>query len=89
MTFSLNADKNATNMEEIATLTCRASIEFPPFSMLSLIKNGQRVVTSTSGLLQVDSKSVKANPFGLYICQLNASGVTFQKSSVIREQNTG
>ena len=73
-------------MDDGATLTCRASIEFPPFSMLSLIKNGQTVATSTSGLLQIDSKSVKANPFGLYICQLNASGVTLQKSSVLKER---
>ena len=87
LTFNLHLEKEATNMDDGATLTCRASIGFPPFSMLSLIKNGQTVATSTSGLLQMDSKSVvKRNPFGLYICQLNASGVTFQKSSVLKEQ---
>ena len=44
------------------------------------------MATSTSGALQINIKSVNANPFGLYICQLNASGVIFQKSSIIKEQ---
>ena len=84
--FSLDSDKDATTLVDGTTLTCRASIEFPPFSMLSLIKNGQTVATSTSGLLQIDTESISGRPFGLYTCQLNASGVLFQKSHVIKEQ---
>ena len=44
------------------------------------------MTTSTSGQLQIDTKTVNANPFGLYICQLNASGVTFNKTIFIKEQ---
>ena len=69
-----------------ASLTCRASIAFPQFSKLSLIKNGQTVATSTSELLEIDTKGVVANPFGLYVCQLNASGAIFQKSYFLDEQ---
>ena len=73
-------------MNEGATLTCRASIEFPPFSMLSLIKNRHTVATSSSGMLQTNTKSVNANPFGLYDCHLNASGAIFKKSFFLEEQ---
>ena len=86
LTFNLDSDKQAATRNNGATLTCRASIQFPPFSMLSFVKNGQKVATSTSGLVQVDSKTVDANPFGLYICQMNASGVMFQTSVVLKEQ---
>ena len=78
--------KQATSRDEGTSLTCRASIQFPPFSMLSLIKNGQTVATSTSGQLQIDTKSVNTNPFGLYICQLNASGAMFQRSNTVKER---
>ena len=44
------------------------------------------MATSTDGLLQVETRSAKANPFGLYTCQLNASGEMFQKSFVIKER---
>ena len=45
------------------------------------------MATSTSGLVQIDSKTIiDANPFGLYICQLNASDVTFQRSVLLKEQ---
>ena len=54
--------------------------------MLSFVKNGQTVATTSSGLLRIKTKSANANPFGLYICQLNASGVIFQKSVFIKEQ---
>ena len=87
--FDLNADKKATNMNEGASLTCRASIEFPPFSMLSLIKNGQTVATSSGGMLQINSKNVNANPFGVYTCQLNASGELLNKTIQIKERGTG
>ena len=82
------SDKKATTMNEGATLTCRASIEFPPFSMLSLTKNRQTLSSSTNGSLQIETRSVDANMFGLYTCQLNASGVIFQKSYVLMEQGT-
>ena len=86
MDFYLDTDKNATTTAEGATLICQASAEFPPFSMLSLIKNGQTVATSSSGMLQINTKSVNTNPFGLYTCQLNASGETFQKFFQLKER---
>ena len=55
LTFDLDVDKIATTRDEGATLTCRASIEFPPFSMLSLIKNGQMVATSINSSLQINA----------------------------------
>ena len=70
----------------LATLTCRASIEFPPFSMLSLIKNGQTVATSSSGMLQITTKSVNANPFGVHTCRSNASGEMFEEETFLKEQ---
>ena len=82
----MDADKQATTRDNGATLTCQASIDFPPFSLLSLIKNGQTVATSSSELLEIDTKSVSANPFGLYICQLNASGEVFEESTFLKEQ---
>ena len=86
LAFDLDSDKESAYKDDGATLTCRASIGFPPFSTISFIKNGETVATSTSGQLQIDTKSVNANPFGLYICQLNASGVTFNKTIAIIEQ---
>ena len=86
--FSLDADKQTATRSDGATLTCSASIEFPPLSMLSFIKNGVTVATTTSGLLQLNTKTIYRNPFGLHICQLNASGVTFQKSVFLKEQGT-
>ena len=86
--FDLYTDKNATTRDEGASLTCQASIEFPPFSMLSLIKNGQTVAISSSGMLQINMKSVNVNPFGLYTCQLNASGQLFRKFVALKEQGT-
>ena len=49
--FDLDTNKEAATRDEGATLNCRASIEFPPFSMLSLIKNGRMVSSSTNGSL--------------------------------------
>ena len=86
--FDLDADKKATTKDDGATLTCRASIEFPPFSMLSLIKNRQTVAASSDGMLQINIKSVSANPFGLYTCQLNASGELLHKSIQLKERGS-
>ena len=38
--------------------------------------------------LQVDTNGVIANPFGLYVCQLNASGAIFQKSYFLEEKGS-
>ena len=86
LTFNLDADSRAATRDRGATLNCRAGIEFPPFSMLSIIKNGQAVATSSSGMLQTNTKSVNTNPFGLYSCHLNASGAIFKKSYFLEEQ---
>ena len=88
MDLYFNTDKNTTTRDEGATLTCRASIGFPPFSHLSLIKNQQTVATSSTGMLQINTKSVHANPFGSYICQLNASGQIFEESTFVKEQGS-
>ena len=56
--------------------------------MLSFIKNGQTLSSSINGSLQIDTRSVDTNQFGLYTCQLNASGVTFQKLYILKEQGT-
>ena len=82
----MDTNKNATTRDEGAAITCQANIDFPPISMLSLIKNGQTVATSLSGMLQMNTKSVSANPFGLYICQLNASGEIFEELTFLKEQ---
>ena len=86
LTFNSDAESRAATRDKGATLNCQASIEFPPFSMLSLVKNGQTVATSSSGMLQTNTKSVNANPFGLYDCHLNASGAIFKKSYFLEEQ---
>ena len=87
--FSLDANKIATTNDKGATLTCRASIEFPPFSKFSLIKDRQTVSLSTSpGSLLIDTRSINLNQFGLYTCELNASGVIFQKTYILKEQGT-
>jgi hypothetical protein len=86
LNFDFGDENRAATSDKGATLTCRASIEFPPFSMLSLIKNGQTVATSSSGLLEINTKNINANPFGLYDCHLNASGSIFKKSSFLEEQ---
>ena len=88
LTVNLDVNKEATTRNEGATLTCRASIEFPPFSMLSLIKNRQTLSSSINGSLEIDKRSVDANQFGQYICQLNASGVIFTKSYTLKEQGS-
>ena len=55
--------------------------------MLSLIKNGQTLSSSTNpGSLRMDTNSIDVNQFGVYTCQLNASGVTFQKLHFLTEQ---
>ena len=84
--LDFDGESRAATSDEGATLTCRASIEFPPFSMISLIKNGQTVATSSSGLIETNTKDINANPFGLYNCRLNASGAIFKKSSLLEEQ---
>ena len=81
----LTADKRTAHKDEGTVLTCKASIGFPPFSTISFIKNGKMVATSTSGLLEIDTKTVSANPFGVYICQLNASNIVYNKSIGIKE----
>ena len=86
MIFDFDGESQAATSDEGATLACRASIEFPPFSMISLIKNGRTVATSSSGLIETNTKSINANPFGLYDCRLNASGAIFKKSSLLEEQ---
>ena len=86
LSFHLDIDKKAATRDDGATLICRASIDFPPFSMLSLIKNGQTVATSSSGQLETNSRNVNANPFGVYTCQLNASGEIFEESTFLKEQ---
>ena len=74
-------------MDKGATLTCGASIGFPPFSMISLIKNGQTLSSSTNpGSIQIDTRNVDMNKFEFYICKLNASGITFQHSHLLKEQ---
>ena len=88
MDFYFNTDKNTTTRDEGATLTCRASIGFPPFSKLTLIKNQQTVANSLNGMLQINTKSVHANPFVSYICQLNASGEIFEESTLVKEQGS-
>ena len=87
LTFHLDVSKEATTRDEGATLTCRASIEFPPFSMLSLIKNRETISSSINGSLQIDTRntSVDAHQFGQYTCQLNASGVIYTKSYTLKE----
>ena len=82
----LDTDVRAAIKNEGATLTCRASIQFPPFTMLSLIKNRQIVATSLSGIIQINTKRIIANPFGLYVCRLNATGVIFEETSLLMEQ---
>ena len=86
LNFYLDTDKDATTRNEGATLTCRASIEFPPFTMLSLIKNRQTVATSSGGMLEINTKTVNANPFGVYTCRLNASGKIFEETTFLKEQ---
>ena len=76
----------ATIKNEGATLTCRGRIQFPAFTMLSLIKNRQVAATSLNGIVQINTKSVSAIPFGLYVCQLNASGMIFDETSFLKEQ---
>ena len=88
LTFNLDVNKEATTRNDGATLVCRASIEFPPFSMLSLIKNGQTLSSSINGSLEINTRSVDANQFGQYSCQLNASGVIFTKSYTLKEQGS-
>ena len=88
MDLYFNTDKNTTTRDEGATLTCQASIGFPPFSKLSLIKNEQTVAASSTGMLQINTKSVHANPFGSYICQLNASGEIFEELTFVKEQGS-
>ena len=88
LSIALDSDKKATTMNEGAILICQASIEFPPFSMLSLTKDGQMLSSSTNGSLQIETRSVDTNMFGLYTCQLNASGIIFQKSYILKEQGT-
>jgi hypothetical protein len=87
LTFDLYTNKEATTRDKGATLTCRASIGFPPFSTLSLIKNGRTLSSSTNpGSIQIDTRNVDINRFGVYTCQLNASGVIFQKIHFLKEQ---
>ena len=54
--------------------------------MLSLIKNGQIVATSSRGMLEINSKNVNTNPFGVYTCQLNVSGEIFEETAFLKEQ---
>ena len=84
----MNVNKKAITRDDRVTITCRASIQFPPFSMLSLIKNRQTLSSSIDGSLQIDASSVEKNPFGLYTCQLNASGAIFQKLYILKEQGS-
>ena len=86
LTFNFDTEARAAARDKGATLNCQGSIEFPPFSMLSLIKNGQTVATSSSGQLETNSRNVNANPFGVYTCQLNASGELFEESTFLKEQ---
>ena len=88
MDLYFNTDENTTTTtrDEGATLACQANVGFPPFSNLSLIKNQRTVAVSSIGMLQINTKSVHANPFGLYICQLNTSGEIFEESTFVKEQ---
>ena len=44
------------------------------------------MATSSHGMLEINTKTVNANPFGVYTCQQNVSGKIFEKTAFLKEQ---
>ena len=87
MVLELVADKEAISKGDTATLSCSTNIGIPAVTMLSLIKNGENVTRAVSDRLEINTgNAIIVNPFGYYICLLNATGAIYRNSITIKAQ---
>jgi len=74
------ADQNTTDV-------CSATGGYPTITNISFLKNNRDIATIASeSRLQVNAADIPSNPFGLYICLVNLSGVAIQWSVVLKER---
>ena len=86
LSFSLEMDRPSITQEESATITCSASIKYPPLTSISLVKDEVQLAMTSEKMLNFNSKDVSVNVFGTYVCILDASGVELQKKIILKEK---
>ena len=86
LSFSLVTDKQSITQEETATITCSASIKYPPLTSISLAKDGVQLAMTSEEVIHFDTKDVNLNTFGVYTCIMDASGTELQRNILLREK---
>ncbi len=86
LTHSFTTSKKSLFSDEVASLTCSATIRYPPLTSISILKNNITVSTTSDGILTVSTDHLGVSPYGLYQCILNATGVTFSLDLMIKDK---
>ena len=86
LSFSFDTDKPSITQEETATITCSASIKYPPLTTISLVKDGVQLAMTSEEVLHFNTKDVNVNLFGGYRCIMDASGVVLQREILLKEK---
>ena len=73
-------------MNESVNISCTASDGYPPVSSISMTKNGELVMTTESDVLHFSTDTVMGTPFGEYICIVNNSVITVEKTVLLKEK---
>ena len=86
LSYSFDTDKPSITQEETATITCSASIKYPPLTTISLVKDGVQLAMTSEEVLHFNTKDVNVNLFGGYRCIMDASGVVLQREILLKEK---
>ncbi len=84
-----SANKYELFATETSVLKCEGSVDIPEFSTIYIEKENVTLKDSSSNHVElfVSNKNI-ANPFGVYYCVLNASGVLFNESLYLKDKGT-
>ncbi len=88
LNHSFTTSKKSLSPDEVASLTCSATIRYPPLTSISILKNNITVSTTPDSTLTVSTDHLGVSPYGLYQCILNATGVTFSLDLMIKDEGT-
>ena len=86
LNHSFTTSKKSLSSDEVASLTCSATIRYPPLTSISILKNNITVSTTSDSTLTVSTDHLGVSPYGLYQCILNATGVTFSLDLMIKDE---
>ncbi len=85
---SLTTSKKSLFSDEVAFLTCFATIRYPSLTSISILKNNITISTTPDSTLTISTDHLGVSPYGLYQCILNATGVTFSLDLTIKNKGT-